>query len=288
MAYVRSLATICVIAALLSCLVGCTFDREVAVESGVYVVAPGQGPANQDGRSAIQQVRIDRDGRLAVFYLADGSEMQSSFIPRGKAEWPVGCPTNIGSTRMEVLDIAQDTLTAGPLAFRNPILVRDCPPDPMRIVLREDGDIGNARGVSGSACSWTDTCVTFGPKRDPRWRANDSAMSTTQDIPVTFDITVSADEEHGRIDARTFAITEGPANGTVISNLELTGTITEETGFSATGTFVIRIVDLVTYTPNAGFQGTDTFTYRICDMDGTCDTATVTVTVAAADDGQGR
>ncbi|MGC1515688.1 MAG: gliding motility-associated C-terminal domain-containing protein, partial [Maribacter sp.] len=34
-----------------------------------------------------------------------------------------------------------------------------------------------------------------------------------------------------------------------------------------------------TYTPNDGFEGTDTFEYTVCDAEGTCDTATVTITV---------
>jgi hypothetical protein len=145
----------------------------------------------------------------------------------------------------------------------------------MRVVLREDGEIGGG----GGACTWPNECIFFGPERERSWRVDDSTVSTDQDSPVTFDIIASADEEYGRIDAEAFTVTNGPENGTAINNLKLRGTITEDTGFDGTGTFVVRIVDLVTYTPNAGFHGTDTFTYRICDMDDYCDTATVTVTV---------
>ncbi|MDY6876648.1 MAG: hypothetical protein SWK90_10680 [Chloroflexota bacterium] len=70
-----------------------------------------------------------------MFTLTDGTEIVASFVPRDRAEWPSGCPANINSTRMEVLDIEEDPLTIGAVVFSDPILVRDCPPDPMRVVL---------------------------------------------------------------------------------------------------------------------------------------------------------
>jgi hypothetical protein len=36
----------------------------------------------------------------------------------------------------------------------------------------------------------------------------------------------------------------------------------------------------VWYSPARGFRGTDTFAYQVCGQDGTCDVATVTVTVS--------
>jgi hypothetical protein len=253
----------------------CATTRRVGIEPGEYAVTSGWGEANEAAMGAIQKVKIDRDERVAVFALADGSEISISFVPRDRADWPDGCPTNLLTHRMEVLNLEEDTLTIGPIALNKPILVRDCPRDPMRVVLREDGEIGGG----GGACTWPSECIFFGPKRELSWQADDIMVSTSQDSPVTFDITASADEEYDRIDAGTFTVTHGPENGTAANNLELTGTITESTGFDGTGTFVIRIVDLVTYTPDASFRGTDTFTYRLCDMDGTCDTATVTVTI---------
>ncbi len=43
--------------------------------------------------------------------------------------------------------------------------------------------------------------------------------------------------------------------------------------------------DTVTYTPAPNVFGADAFTYQICDVDGDCDTATVSVTITPADDG---
>jgi hypothetical protein len=60
---------------------------------------------------------------------------------------------------MEVLEIAQDPLTVGATSFSRPIVVRDCPPDPARIVLREDGAIGGA----GTACPYPEPCMVFAP-----------------------------------------------------------------------------------------------------------------------------
>lgn len=261
-------------------LTGCSTTRWARIESDQYVVDFDRGQANGVTLRAILKMEVVRDERVTVFRLADGSEIVTSFVPRDRAEWPAGCPAMLGSTRMEVLDLAEDKLTIGSVTLSNPILVRGCPPDPMHVVLREDGEIGG----TGGACSSPSECIYFLPKRELPWRANDSTATTDQDNPVTIDIIASADEEYDRIDPRSFTVTNGPENGAVVSNLELTGTITEDTGFNGTGAFMIRIVDLVTYTPNAGFHGTDAFTYRICDMDGYCDTATVRVTTNAADD----
>jgi hypothetical protein len=58
---------------------------------------------------------------------------------------------------MEVLDIQSSNLSIGRMNFYNPILVRNCPPDPNTIILREDGTIGGA----GSACAWPDKDIHF-------------------------------------------------------------------------------------------------------------------------------
>lgn len=267
-------------ALVLTILLGCALSgcaRWVGIRSGEYTVIRGRGEAaNEVAMRTIQKLEIDRDERVVVFTLVDGSEITTSFVPRDRAKWPAGCPTNIGSTRMEVLDIQADTLTIESVTFKNPILVRHCSPDPFRVVLREDGAIGGA----GGACPGpNETCMHFGPKRDHPWRANDSTVSTHEDTPVTIDITASAEEETGDLDPGTFTIANGPAHGTVVNNLEVIGAITVDTGSNGAGAYTIRIVDLVSYMPNAGFSGTDAFTYRICDMDGHCDTAIVTVTV---------
>ncbi len=138
--------------------VGCSAKRWASVEPGDYAPVQGIGPSSEVAVQAIQTLRIDRDENAAVFTLADGSELVTKFTPRASKEWPVGCPTNIYSTYMEVLDIERDTLTIETLTFRDPILVRNCPPDPVRVALREDGEIGGG----GGACTGSDECFLFG------------------------------------------------------------------------------------------------------------------------------
>jgi hypothetical protein len=258
-------------------LTGCSTTRWVGIESGQYVVDFDSSKSSEVTLRAIQNMEVLRDEGVTVFTLANGSEIVTSFVPRDRANWPAGCPAMLGSTRMEVLDLAEDTLPIGSVALSNPILVRGCPPDPVHVVLREDGEIGGG----GGACSWPRECIYFLPKRELPWQAIDSAATTDQDSPVTIDIIASANKEYDRIDAASFTVTNGPENGMVVNNLELTGTIKEDTGFNGSGSFIIRFAGLVTYTPNAGFHGTDAFTFRVCDMDGYCDTATVAVTVNA-------
>jgi hypothetical protein len=138
-------------------LAGCSLDRWSPVEPGRYVVASGQGRANAVAREEVQHVTVDRaQGRL-VFGWVDGTQTSVAFVARARADWPAGCPTNIHSTRMEVLDIAQDALVIGSLTFDRPILVRTCPPEPVRLVLMEGGVLGGGR----TACVAGDECVFF-------------------------------------------------------------------------------------------------------------------------------
>ena len=96
-------------------------------------------------------------------------------------------------------------------------------------------------------------------------------VSNTPDAPVATDQVVSV--SHGAaapqmfdvrdIDSQvlTFAVTTAPRRGTVAIDADM-------------WTFV--------YTPAAGTSGRDTFVVSVCDEDGLCDSATVTVDVAAA------
>jgi hypothetical protein len=140
-------------------LAGCSMDRWAKVEPGEYVVLRSGAATESAAEQAIQKLQVDRDDHLMVLTLVDGSEIVTSFVPRDKREWPAGCPSNLNSTRMEVLEIAEDPLTLGSTTFNHPILVRDCPPDPVRIVLREDGAIVGA----GNACPNLEPCIYFAP-----------------------------------------------------------------------------------------------------------------------------
>jgi hypothetical protein len=151
-------------ALLVGCALGaCSMTRWAEIESGTYVVIDGGGGSDQAAMRPIRRLEIDQDAHIAVFALAGDSETVIPFVPRERTEWPAGCPSNIGSTRMEVLDLGVDALTIASTTFDSPILVRACPPDPVRIVLRQDGEIGGA----GGACIWPSECVFFGLDPNP-------------------------------------------------------------------------------------------------------------------------
>ena len=144
---------------------GCSLDRRAKVEPGAYTVVHGGAASAMPVVREIQGLVVDRDEGVMVLTLVDGSEIAASLAPRDRTEWPAGCPTNIHSTRMEVLDIVPDPLAIAATSLSRPILVRDCPPEPARIVLREDGPIGGA----GTACPYPEPCIVFAPaSTDPR------------------------------------------------------------------------------------------------------------------------
>jgi hypothetical protein len=136
-------------------LSGCGFDKWLPLEAGMY------GPDSRAKTSvAIETLEVDLENQLATFRLADGSQSAVSFSPRDRTDWSSGCPANIGSSVMEVLDIDAETLVIAGLRFDDPILVRECPPEPERIALRENGPVGGG----GSACANSSNCLHFARK----------------------------------------------------------------------------------------------------------------------------
>jgi hypothetical protein len=137
----------------------CSIDNWAEIEPGEYVALDASPATLGIAAQSIDRLVIDRDQRMMVVTMFDGTEIAAPFVPRRRTEWPSGCPTNINSTRMEVLDIVEDPLVIGEAAFSDPVLVRDCPRDPVRIVLRADGEIGGGVG----ACPHLEPCIYFGP-----------------------------------------------------------------------------------------------------------------------------
>lgn len=114
---------------------------------------------------------------------------------------------------------------------------------------------------SDNACDTATVTITVvpagggNPNQPPV--AQDDAGSTTQDSPVVIDVTQNDSDPDNNL-SDTVAVVNPPSNGAVICN-----------------------DGDCTYTPAPGFSGTDEFDYRICDTAAVCDTATVTITVAA-------
>lgn len=133
-------------------LSGCLLvSRWLPIEPGLYRPESGAAMA-----LAIKSLEVDREDQLATFQLADGSRVILSFSSRDRSDWQVGCPANIGSTYMEFVDIDEESLSIGGMTFDDPVLVRDCPADPERLALREDGPVGG-----GAACANTSKCLHF-------------------------------------------------------------------------------------------------------------------------------
>jgi len=139
---------------------GCSFDKWVEVAEGDYIPINTEIREHDDSViSIIESMTIDRGKNTIEVRLRDGDMINTTFTPRPKKEWPSGCPANIGSTRMEVLDLEVDQIAIGHMVIENPILVRNCPQNPERIVLRGDGQIGG----SGTACAENNKCIHFKP-----------------------------------------------------------------------------------------------------------------------------
>ncbi len=103
----------------------------------------------------IETLQLNGESQVATFHLADGSRIVVSISARDRTDWPSGCPANIGSSNMEVLDINEETLVIAGQRFDDPILVRNCPAEPEQIALREDGLMGGG----GGACANISKCL---------------------------------------------------------------------------------------------------------------------------------
>ena len=134
---------------LAGCLTGC--DRHARIISGSYVAGA------MTGSTTIASIFIDRKNETVWLHFGDGAVVIAPYTARPRTAWPAGCPANLGSTRMEVLDLSPDDLGLADTPIGNPVLVRNCPPDPVEIVLREAGEIGGA----GTACAGAETCLPF-------------------------------------------------------------------------------------------------------------------------------
>lgn len=177
MSYFHRIQLLLLLSIVLSAVLsGCALNRWLQLEPGVYTLLPNRGSV--EATTAVEELEVNRDNQLVKFIFGNGSQVEASFSFRERVTWPAGCPANIGSTFMEILDIEEESLTPGSLTFEDPILVRDCPPEPMRVVLREDGLVGGG----GSACANLDNCLYFSrqPSTTPQMTA---AINNTKPLP---------------------------------------------------------------------------------------------------------
>jgi hypothetical protein len=166
-------------------LTGCSMDRWMEVEGGDYMPVDTESVHASPAADLINSIHIDRENNSIKLMLADGSIITNSFSVRPKQEWPSGCPANLGSTRMEVLDLELNKITIGNIVINDPILVRNCPDNPERVILREDGQIGGA----GTACAQNVTCIHFKLGNPSESIYNSEALSEDEYVIITLERT---------------------------------------------------------------------------------------------------
>jgi hypothetical protein len=158
-AFVTRLAIMSVIIMVALQVAGCSLDRSLLIDSGTYSLVAYPEKKEGSPPSMIVGLQIDRDEGLVDFILRKGDNIIVPYTVREKRVWPTGCPSNLFSFKMEVIDLIPNDQTASILGFDQPILVRNCPDDPYQLVLRADGIIGG----SSTACPYPDICIFFSP-----------------------------------------------------------------------------------------------------------------------------
>ncbi len=137
----------------------------------------------------------------------------------------------------------------------------------------------------------SDDTITYTPEQG--FEGNDTFEYTVCDAMGTCDtatvsITVGTPETLDVVDDRATTPIDTPVEIDILDNdfgIPMNGTleITEPTSGTVTindgGTPDDISDDTITYTPEEGFEGTDTFEYTVCDTMGTCDTATVDISI---------
>ena len=96
-----------------------------------------------------------------MLLLEDETTISNSYTVRPRQDWPSGCPANLGSTKMEILDLNVNAITIGKTVIHEPIIVRNCPDEPERVILRENGQLSG----TGTACAQNSACVHFMPEK---------------------------------------------------------------------------------------------------------------------------
>jgi len=142
------------------CVGGMTKSAEI--KSGSYVRINSLHAQPTPIAVGVIEVEIDRNSRQVTFTLVDGSEVTASLTAEA-SKWADGCPTNLYSTRREMLYLAENDLTLESVTFRHPVFVANCPVPPIVITLQEASD---ETGVSpdASGCAWWAgaKCIYFG------------------------------------------------------------------------------------------------------------------------------
>jgi len=138
---------------------GCSSQKNLTIKGGSYTVKNNQEIGLLVPGPFIEAIEVEREQGVVVFSFRKGETLGIPFSPRKREDWPVGCPGNVYSQRMEIFDLTVDEKTGAILGLINPVLIRNCPENPYQLILREDGEIGG----SFTACSSPAECLYFVP-----------------------------------------------------------------------------------------------------------------------------
>jgi hypothetical protein len=142
---------------------GNMFPADAGIKTGSYWRIQHNYAKPTPVAGSVIRLDIDRAKGLAVFHLQDGSSVQTKLAGKDRVRWAQGCPTMVGSTRMEFLPLAEDRLVLGDATFEHPYLEGTCPAPPVVIVLGEGtSDLDGIADASG--CDWYNgaKCIYFG------------------------------------------------------------------------------------------------------------------------------
>jgi VCBS repeat-containing protein len=110
-------------------------------------------------------------------------------------------------------------------------------------------------------CSTATVTITVNAVNDPPIAVDDTD-TVNEDATVTVDVLGNDIDVDDGLDPGSVTVLTGPSSGSTSVNPD----------------------GSIDYTPDADYFGSDSFTYRVCDFAGSCDTATVDVTVNAVND----
>lgn len=267
-----------------------SLDTSGTLSGGMsFPPSSGQLPTPQGGNSASNP--INTDGTLVRLTIVVGSGVTNATVTLTAVEFKLGLTERAISPAVPTITISVGANTA-PVANADAITVSvagtgsgnvltndtDLDSDPLTASLATAASNGTATVSSNGAFTYTHdgsatTSDSFTYTVSDGNGGSDTgtvsvtvtnqaptaaAVSATTDFQTATTVTLSATDPESQ--SLTYSVVSGPSNGTV---------------GAVSGTSV-------TYTPNSGFSGSDSFTYKANDGLNDSNTATVSITVNAA------
>lgn len=160
------------------------------------------------------------------------------------------------------------TVTGGTFTVNNTGLVTFTPVLNFNGTVTITYTVNDSGGLTSNVATIT---ITVNPVNDAPV-ANNDAVTTNEDTPITFNVLTNDTDVDGTLDAATVDLNVGLAG-------------IQNTNTTAQGTFTVNATGDVTFTPIANYAGSATISYRVNDdLGATSNAATITVTILAVND----